>query len=81
MTALRDYTEDYTEPSAATDYTEATRPSRETLPLGVTDYTEDYTDYTRHGLHESPPLYKGGMSPQAPENGATSTTITSGVDS
>ena len=45
------------------------------------DYTEDYTDYTRHGLHESPPLYKGGMSPQAPENRATSTTITSGVDS
>ena len=60
MTALRDYTEDYTGPSSAMDYTEATRPSRETLSLGVTDYTEDYTDYTRHGLHESPPFIRGG---------------------
>jgi hypothetical protein len=56
-------------------------------PYGVPGIEREYTlthtltALTRLDPYESPPLYKGGMSPQAPENGATSTTITSGVDS
>lgn len=54
------YTQTYTHPFGVHPCTTPTRPTRPEVNPVVNSYTGTYTAYTRHYLHVSHPLYKGG---------------------